>query len=396
MGNKNGKNKRKKEEVKEEEKENNKFYSELSVTNKKIDSKYNNISELIIKTISIKEEIKYFDMFPNGNILIFNEEEINIYNSYNLKRIFNYKNDKISNILILSNKIILLLIPNKENNTFSIIALNITNSREIPVYTYNGSNSIIDYTNYNFVKLSSNRILLIYKLEYENDFDKDVRNDKYHFVFFKYNEEKSNLEFDYYEEIDGIHYIDNIITCIEINSFIIFGNYFMVYYSNPFTEEHCIDLFKNKKFISLYKNSDYFNEEQKVFDCFFISKNYLIIVLESIILCYVIKEDNKEDNNENSENNVKVISHLDFSNKNYYEHLLKDKSHFYLIYKKNEDENNDEFIFIEFEFEIVDKNIEIIKKKKEENIKLKTCSKFLVHDNNLYCLSKDEKSELKI
>ena len=97
MGNKNGKNKRKKEEVKEEEKEDNKFYSELSVTNKKIDSKYNNISELIIKTISIKEEIKYFDMFPNGNILIFNEEEINIYNSYNLKRIFNYKNDKISN-----------------------------------------------------------------------------------------------------------------------------------------------------------------------------------------------------------------------------------------------------------------------------------------------------------
>ena len=389
MGNKNGKNKRKKEEVKEEEKENNKFYSELSVTNKKIDSKYNNISELIIKTISIKEEIKYFDMLPNGNILIFNEEEINIYNSYNLKRIFNYKNDKISNILILSNKIILLLIPNEENNTFSIIALNITNSREIPVYTYNGSNSIIDYTNYNFVKLSSNRILLIYKLEYENDFDKDERNDKYHFVFFKYNEEKSNLEFDYYEEIDGIHYIDNIITCIEINSFIIFGNYFMVYYSNPFTEEHCIDLFRNKKFISLYKNSDYFNEEQKVFDCFFISKNYLIIVLESIILCYVIKEDNKEDNNENSENNVKVISHLDFSNKNYYDHLLKDNSHFYLIYKKNEDENNDEFIFIEFEFDFVDKNIEIIKKKKEENIKLKTCSKFLVHDNNLYCLSKD-------
>ena len=183
MGNKNGKNKRKKEEVKEEEKENNKFYSELSVTNKKIDSKYNNISELIIKTISIKEEIKYFDMFPNGNILIFNEEEINIYNSYNLKRIFNYKNDKISNILILSNKIILLLIPNEENNTFSIIALNITNSREIPVYTYNGSNSIIDYTNYNFVKLSSNRILLIYKLEYEDDFDLDERNDKYHFVF---------------------------------------------------------------------------------------------------------------------------------------------------------------------------------------------------------------------
>ena len=164
MGNKNGKNKRKKEEVKDEEKEDNKFYSELSVTNKKIDSKYNNISELIIKTISIKEEIKYFDMFPNGNILIFNEEEINIYNSYNLKRIFNYKNDKISHILILSNKIILLLIPNKENNTFSIIALNITNSREIPVYTYNGNNSIIDYTNYNFVKLSSNRILLIYKL----------------------------------------------------------------------------------------------------------------------------------------------------------------------------------------------------------------------------------------
>ena len=389
MGNKNGKNKRKKEEVKEEEKENNKFYSELSVTNKKIDSKYNNISELIIKTISIKEEIKYFDMFPNGNILIFNEEEINIYNSYNLKRIFNYKNDKISNILILSNKIILLLIPNEENNTFSIIALNITNSREIPVYTYNGSNSIIDYTNYNFVKLSSNRILLIYKLEYEDDFDLDERNDKYHFVFFKYNEEKSNLEFDYYEEIDGIHYIDNIITCIEINSFIIFGNYFMVYYSNPFTEEHCIDLFRNKKYISLYKNSDYFNEEQKVFDCFFISKNYLIIVLESIILCYVIKEDNKEDNNENSENNVKVISHLDFSNKNYYDHLLKDNSHFYLIYKKNEDENNDEFIFIEFEFDFVDKNIEIIKKKKEENIKLKTCSKFLVHDNNLYCLSKD-------
>ena len=183
MGNKNGKNKRKKEEVKEEEKEDNKFYSELSVTNKKIDSKYNNISELIIKTISIKEEIKYFDMFPNGNILIFNEEEINIYNSYNLKRIFNYKNDKISYILILSNKIILLLIPNKENNTFSIIALNITNSREIPVYTYNGSNSIIDYTNYNFVKLSSNRILLIYKLEYEDDFDLDERNDKYHFVF---------------------------------------------------------------------------------------------------------------------------------------------------------------------------------------------------------------------
>ena len=164
----------------------------------------------------------------------------------------------------------------------------------------------------------------------------------------------------------------------------------MVYYSNPFTEEHCIDLFRNKKYISLYKNSDYFNEEQKVFDCFFISKNYLIIVLESIILCYVIKEDNKEDNNEdNNENSVEVLSHLDFSNKNYYDHLLKDKSHFYLIYKKNEDENNDEFIFIEFEFYFVDKNIGIIKKKKEENIKLKTCSKFLVHDNNLYCLSKD-------
>ena len=117
--------------------------------------------------------------------------------------------------------------------------------------------------------------------------------------------------------------------------------------------------------------------------------------MESIILCYVIKEDNKEDNNENSENNVKVISHLDFSNKNYYDHLLKDNSHFYLIYKKNEDENNDEFIFIEFEFDFVDINIKIIKKK-EENIKLKTCSKFLVHDNNLYCLSKDEKSKLKI
>ena len=119
--------------------------------------------------------------------------------------------------------------------------------------------------------------------------------------------------------------------------------------------------------------------------------------MESIILCYVIKEDNKEDNNEdNNENSVEVLSHLHFSNKNYYDHLLKDKSHFYLIYKKNEDENNDEFIFIEFEFVFVDKNIEIIKKKKEENIKLKTCSKFLVHDNNLYCLSKDEKSELKI
>jgi len=164
MGNKNGKNRNKKEEVKEEDN----IYSELNVLNKKVEPFYN-ISRLKIKTIPINEEIEYFDIFQNGNIL-----KINILEPNTLNKIFNYKNDKISHILILSKEILLLLIPKEENNlVYSIIVLNIQESKEIPLYTYKSKNLSKSFVDNYFVKLSNNRILLIYLQDHEDQMNID-------------------------------------------------------------------------------------------------------------------------------------------------------------------------------------------------------------------------------
>ena len=70
-------------------------------------------------------------------------------------------------------------------------------------------------------------------------------------------------------------------------------------------------------------------KNENVYDCFYISEKYIIVVLESTILKYKIKDNINEDNNKNNDNFVETVSKFYTCNNNYYDHLLKDESHFF-------------------------------------------------------------------
>ena len=327
-----------------------------------------------MKTKIFRKEINNFDIFPNRNILIFSENEIYILESFTYKPIFNYKNDKISKIIILSNDNILLYLENEIDH--SLIILNITNPKknQEKKFEIKFNYKIRDeYFEKDLVKLKNNRILFYY----EYDYDIDYADTSFCFIFYKYNKKTSNIEFEYEKEAKFID-LGYFIPYKDINSFFIFGNCSYCYCSNPNPIDlHTIYLYINNNFVSILnsENVDMLdiwesNLNQYIYDCFILKKKYLIVVMASLINKYEIIE-----------NKCKLILQKDFNNNNYKDYLIKDESNFYLIYQKDET-NNDDYIFIEFD--------EACNKIKEENKKLNNFIKILVNDKNIYLLSEDD------
>ena len=360
MGNQNNKSNIKKEEE---------DYSEWNMTeeNVNINSNYNDISKLEIKAKIEKDESEYFDIFPNGNILLYKENGISIFEAETYEPIIKYNRQNISKVLILLNNVLLLTIKNEIN---SFIVLNISNKRKISEkkikIKYNYNTSYLNKETINIEKLKNNRILLYYQYGY----DRDSSDRSYCFIFYKYNKKKSNFEVDYETKYDLI-FFGNIFPYELTNSFLYFGDYQYYYYSNPDTHNgHCISLFKNKRFLTINYSFDYYNIEYVIKVCFIFKKKYLIALLIDSIKKYEIKE-----------NELELICEKKFSQENYYDYLLKDDSNFYLIYRKNEENNND-YIFIEF-----DENINQIK---EENITFDNLKYIYAYDKHIYLLSQNE------
>ena len=359
MGNQNNKDK---EDIIED-------YSEWNLNLNKIYSNYNDIANLTLKTKIYKEELEFFGIFPNGNILLYKKNEIKILEAETYKTLFNYNKKNIDYIIILSNNDLLIII---KDNINALVILNFEKPNKILEkkikikYTYN--KGYLDKSSIGIAKLKNNRILFFY--EYDYDRNEDVRG--YCFIFYKYNKIKSTLKFEY----EKTHYLEhlNIIIPYEItNSFISFGDYEHYLYSNPDAiHKHSIDLYIDKKFINILDITDEFDKDLHgdICDCFSFKKKYIIVILLNCIRKYEIKEDD-----------TNLICEKKFSKDRYVQYLLKDESSFYLIYRKN-DETKDDYIFVEF-----DENIDVIK---EENLTVNNFRNLFVYDKHIYIMSQNE------
>ena len=146
----------------------------------------------VLKKI-IKKTIEYINIFPNGNILVYNKKKVTIFEPKLFKIIFKYRIKDINNILILSNENILLY--KKGKDYFSILNLS-KNIKKIKIelkeemYTYEENNNI------SFVKLNDNHILFYYK-EAINSPSRDYYSYFFTFIFYIYDRKISDLIFDY-------------------------------------------------------------------------------------------------------------------------------------------------------------------------------------------------------
>ena len=195
-----------------------------------------NNGKIELKT-KINKNVKNFDIFPNGNILIYDEEVLTIYKSKTFKPIFNYANNQIKNIIILSNNNLLLYC--SEQDYYSIFNISKT-IKEIKInFKYE-----IDYINsISFVKLNNNNILFYYT--YRNEKTMGYRNAFfYYFCFYYYDKEKSNLIKDY-EDTQFLEFRGNFLPYEK--SFFYYGNDSLFVDSNITTYYTCIDFYHKKK-----------------------------------------------------------------------------------------------------------------------------------------------------
>ena len=365
-----------KEIGKQIEKEKTEEYSENIVNKKLLNSNYNDISKMQMKTKIIQKEIiKNIDIFPNGNILIYSSVELYIFNSKTFKPIFKYKIENyITNIIILSDDTLLINISEEFD---SLTILNITNQQEFSEKKFNIKYNYHRKNIYYKVieKLNNNRILFYYKFyDFENGFDEEYDDESFCLVFYKYNNEKRMLEFEYEEPHTYINCVGHIIPYINLYSFINYGFYTKYIEMDPEETKYIIGLYSNKKYnniLYIINQGGIEYDEKKILDCFILQKKYLIAILKDCIIKYEIKEDKSE-----------KICQKEYNINNYCDYLLKDESHFYLIYQKKENENyNDyyDYIFLELD--------ENIKEVKEIEKKLFKFEKIFAYDKKIYLLS---------
>ena len=109
------------------EKEKEKEYSEWNINY----NKYYNVSKMELKTKIFMNEMKNsfeFNIFPNGNILLIENNNIIIYDSKTFKPIFHFSFNNICDIIILSNNS--LLIQSYKSDTNEIQILNFSKDKK--------------------------------------------------------------------------------------------------------------------------------------------------------------------------------------------------------------------------------------------------------------------------
>ena len=161
----------------------------------------------VLKKI-IKKTIEYINIFPNGNILVYNKKKVTIFEPKLFKIIFKYRIKNIDNILILSNENILLY--KKGKDYFSILNLS-KNIKKIKIelkeemYTYEVKNNV------SFVKSNDNHILFYYKNTTSSPSRDSFSLWSFTFISYIYDRKISDLIFDFHDRYIGFYDSGNIV-----------------------------------------------------------------------------------------------------------------------------------------------------------------------------------------
>ena len=197
-----------------------------------------------------------------------------IYKSKVFKPIFNYKNNQIKDIIILSNNSLLLYC--SEQDYCSI--LNISGfSESIKKIKINYKYEIEDIDSISFVKLHNNYILFCYIYRNEDNLrTRDEPNKYYYSYYFYYYDRKiSDLILDY-EDTQFFQFIGLFLPYEE--SFFYYGNDTFYCYS-ALPQDYSFIYFyrkKSKKIETVYEKNDRFSSNFKLINCIIFQKKYLI------------------------------------------------------------------------------------------------------------------------
>ncbi len=192
------------------EKEKEKEYSEWNINY----NKYYNVSKMELKTKIFMNENKCsyeFNIFPNGNILLIENNNIIIYDSKTFKPIFHFPFNDICDIIILSNNSLLIQSYKSDTNEIQILNFSKDKNEIIKVVDIEIHSSYIDLdniTNRVMNKLNNNVILFCYnENEDQDNYDfmnfhnnnNGITESTHHFMFYKYI--NNNLILEYKESL---------------------------------------------------------------------------------------------------------------------------------------------------------------------------------------------------
>ena len=285
--------------------------------NKNTKKKNNNslVHKLELKK-KININIEIMQIFPNGNILIYNNENLKIYEPELFKEIFNYNISKLTNIIILSNNSLLLY--NKEDTYFTI--LDIVQPMKIKKINIIFKYELEDKGK--FVKLENNHILFYYLYINENyRRNRDEPNIYYYsYTFYIYDEKNSNLIIKY-EDTQFVKFIGGFLPYKE--TFFYYGNDVFYHYSCRPRDYYFLYFYRNKEFEEI-KENDYEYKINRIINCIICENKYLIVQHPSFLEKYQITKDK-----------VQLISTFDFNSKKYQlDDISQIEENFFLFYSK--------------------------------------------------------------
>ena len=330
-------------------------------------------SQMVLKA-KIYKKIKNFYIFPNGNILIFNNYFLSIYQSKTLKQLIKYENNNyiVGDIIILSNNTLLLFIyeggadissKNKFEDNINIKKLDSKEKEEKQNYKpkeeyyvlllkfsekgiesnkkinlnieLTEQNTKYIYRTIRIIKLNNNRVLFLFLC------GKDYN---YYHIFYKYDNKKETLGLEYKDKYNLNHSL----------------GLFLPYEETFFNYGSILDIYSRRymPFMYFYKNKNYIpllciiNKKDKLNNCIIFNKKYLIALFAYSIEKYEIKEENilfisKFSFGDNCtkfifKNEVNMI--IVYQDKNYFESKEDNKYLYFLEIDENYNKINEEAI----------------------------------------------------
>ena len=348
------------------EKEKEKEYSEWNINY----NKYYNVSKMELKTKIFMNENKCsyeFNIFPNGNILLIENNNIIIYDSKTFKPIFHFPFNDICDIIILSNNSLLIQSYKSDTNEIQILNFSKDKNEIIKVVDIEIHSSYIDLdniTNRVMNKLNNNVILFCYN-ENEDQDNYDLMNfhnnnngiteSTHHFMFYKYINNNLILE---YKESLIIKNFYKIFLPYE-DSFFLYGNF-----TNSLQiDSYFLYYYKNKK-MNILKDDI---EDDVIYNCIIFNKKYLIVQYKTKIEKYFIIDEG-----------IIFVSEYKVENVMY---LMRNKFNLIIVSSKYLDINEEYLYFSE-----VDENYKTIK---EEIFSVGNFIKILFYKKRLYVFSNE-------
>ena len=268
------------------EKEKEKEYSEWNINY----NKYYNVSKMELKTKIFMNENKCsyeFNIFPNGNILLIENNNIIIYDSKTFKPIFHFPFNDICDIIILSNNSLLIQSYKSDTNEIQILNFSKDKNEIIKVVDIEIHSSYIDLdniTNRVMNKLNNNVILFCYNENEDqdnNDFmnfhnNNGITESTHHFMFYKYI--NNNLILEYKESLILKNFYKMFLPYED--SFFLYGNF-----TNSLQiDSYFLYYYKNKK-MNILKDDI---KDDAIYNCIIFNKKYLIVQHETKIEKYLI------------------------------------------------------------------------------------------------------------